>query len=110
VERAAISVENIRGPILLISGGDDHLWPAAEMSEAIIARLKRNGSAHAAEHLHFAHAGHMLRYPHLPVTARDSRNKHLRGARFSFGGTPAADAEAQMQAWHRAIAFLRTNL
>ena len=52
----------------------------------------------------------MLRYPHLPVTARDSRNKHLRGARFSFGGTPSADAEAQTQAWHRAIAFLRANL
>src|ERR1700689_1992276 len=110
VERAAIPVENIRGPLLLISGGDDHLWPAAEMSEAIIARLKRNGGAHTAEHLHFAHAGHMLRYPHLPVTARDSRNKHLRGARFSFGGTPAADAEAQTQAWHRAIAFLCANL
>ena len=110
VERAAIPVEKIRGPILLISGGDDHLWPAAQMSEAIIARLKRNGRAHAAEHLHFAHAGHMLRYPHLPVTARDSRNKHLRGARFSFGGTPSADAEAQTQAWHRAIAFLRANL
>lgn len=110
VERAAIPVENIRGPILLISSGDDHLWPAAEMSEAIIARLKRNGGAHAAEHLHFAHAGHMLRYPHLPVTARDSGNKHLRGARFSFGGTPEADAEAQSQAWRRAITFLRANL
>jgi dienelactone hydrolase len=110
VERAAIPVEKIRGPILLISGGDDHLWPAAQMSEAIIARLQHNGSAHAAEHLHFAHAGHMLRYPHLPVTARDSRNKHLRGARFSFGGTPAADAEAQTQAWRRAIAFLRVSL
>ena len=110
VERAAIPVEKIRGPILLISGGDDHLWPAGAMSEAIVARLKRNGNAHRAEHLHFAHAGHMLRYPHLPVTARDSRNKHLRGARFSFGGTPSADAEAQTQAWHRAIAFLRANL
>ena len=110
VERAAIPVENIRGPILLISGGDDHLWPAAEMSEAIVARLKRHGSAHAGEHLHFAHAGHMLRYPYLPVTARHSRNKHLRGARFSFGGTPTADAEAQEQAWRRAIAFFRANL
>jgi dienelactone hydrolase len=110
VERAAIPVENFRGPLLLISGGDDHLWPAAEMSEAIVARLKSKGGAHAAEHLHFVHAGHMLRYPHLPVTARDSRNKHLRGARFSFGGTPAADAEAQTQAWRRAIAFLRANL
>jgi dienelactone hydrolase len=110
VERAAILVEKIRGPILMISGGDDHLWPAAEMSEAMIARLKLNGTAHTAELLHFAHAGHMLRYPHLPVTARDSRNRHLRGARFSFGGTPAADAEAQTQAWHRAITFLRANL
>jgi dienelactone hydrolase len=110
VERAAIPVEKIRGPILLISGGDDHLWPAAEMSEAIVARLQRNGGAHSAEHLHFARAGHMLRYPHLPVTARDSRNKHLRGARFSFGGTPAADAEAQTKAWQRSIAFLRANL
>src|SRR5271155_1377798 len=110
VDRAAIPVENIRGPLLLISGGDDHLWPAAEMSEAIVARLQRNGGAQAAEHLHFAHAGHMLRYPHLPATARHSRNKHLRGARFSFGGTPAADAAAQTQAWHRAIAFLRANL
>jgi dienelactone hydrolase len=110
VDRAAVPVENIRGPLLLISSGDDHLWPAAEMSEAIIARLQRHGSTHAAEHLHFAHAGHMLRYPHLPVTARHSRNKHLRGARFSFGGTPAADAEAQTQAWRRAIAFLHANL
>jgi dienelactone hydrolase len=110
VERAAIPVENIRGPLLLISGGDDHLWPAAEMSEAIVARLKRHGSTHASEHLHFPHAGHMLRYPHLPVTARHSRNKHLRGARFSFGGTPSADAEAQSQAWRRAITFLHATL
>jgi len=110
VERAAIPVENIRGPLLLISGGDDHLWPAAEMSEAIVARLKRHGSSHASEHLHFPRAGHMLRYPHLPVTARHSRNKHLRGARFSFGGTPSADAEAQAQAWRRAITFLHANL
>src|SRR5271154_648953 len=110
VDRAAIPVENIRGPLLLISGGDDHLWPAEEMSAAIIARLQRHGSAHVAEHLHIARAGHMLRYPHLPVTARHSRNKHLRGARFSFGGTPSADAAAQTQAWRRAIAFLRANL
>ncbi|MFZ3218056.1 MAG: acyl-CoA thioester hydrolase/BAAT C-terminal domain-containing protein [Candidatus Acidiferrales bacterium] len=110
IERAAIPVEKIRGPILLISSGDDHLWPAAEMSEAILARLQRHGRAGTAEHLHFPQAGHMLRYPHLPTTARHSRNKHLRNARFSFGGAPAADAEAQAQAWRRAIAFLQANL
>lgn len=110
IEQAAIPVENMRGPLLLVSGGDDHLWPAAEMSEAIISRLKRKNLAHAAEHLHYPYAGHMLRYPFLPTTPRASSNKHLRGAKFSFGGTPEADAAAQEDAWRRAIAFLQKHL
>jgi dienelactone hydrolase len=110
VERAAIPVEKIAGPILLISGGDDHLWPAAEMSEAILARLKRHGFTHPAEHLHYRHSGHMLRYPFLPTTSRESRNPHLRNAKFSYGGTTPADAEAQADSWRRAVAFLREHL
>ncbi len=95
---------------MLVSSGDDHLWPSAKMSEAIVARLKEHNFAHRVEHLHYPHAGHMLRYPFLPTTARDSRNPHLRGARFSFGGTASADAEAQADSWKRAIEFLRTSL
>jgi fermentation-respiration switch protein FrsA (DUF1100 family) len=110
VNRGAIKVENIRGPLLLISGGDDHLWPAAEMSESILARLKRHNFAHAASHLHYPRAGHMLRYPHLPTTCRASRNPHLRNAKFSYGGTPAADAEAQYDSWPRAIDFFASHL
>lgn len=110
IERAAIPVERIRGPVLLVSGGDDHLWPAAEMSEAIVARLKKKGFAHAAEHLHYPRAGHMLRYPYLPTTSRESGNTYLRGAKFSFGGTPEADAEAQMDAWRRTIVFFKGSL
>ena len=110
VERAAIPVEKISGPVLLVSGGDDHLWPAAEMAEALVARAKREGSAHSVEHLNFPRAGHMLRYPWLPTTSRFSRNKHLRGARFSFGGEAAADADAQANGWRRSIEFLRANL
>lgn len=110
IERASIPVERIRGPLLLISGGDDHLWPAAEMSAAIVTRSKRNGFAHSVEHLHYPRAGHMLRYPYLPTTSRESGNTHLRGAKFSFGGTPEADAEAQTDAWCRAIAFFKRSL
>jgi fermentation-respiration switch protein FrsA (DUF1100 family) len=110
VERAAIPVEKIGGPVLLVSGGDDHLWPAGEMAKALVTRAKRHKFPHAIEHLHFPRAGHMLRYPHLPTTSRFSRNKHLRGARFSFGGDAAADAEAQWKGWQRSIEFLRANL
>ncbi len=110
VEQAAIPVERIKGPMLLISGGDDHVWPAAEMAEAIIVRLRKSGFAHAVEHLHYPSAGHSLRYPHLPTTARSSRHEHLRGARLSFGGNPRADAEAQEDSWRRTIAFLKKQL
>jgi dienelactone hydrolase len=110
VASAAIPVERIHGPIMLISSGDDHLWPAEEMSEAIVARLKKHAFAHRVEHLHYPNAGHMLRYPYLPTTARASRNPHLRNARYSFGGTAPADAEAQADSWHRAIAFLKSSL
>ncbi len=110
IEQAAIRVENMRGPLLLVSGGDDHLWPAAEMSEAILARLKKKNFAHAVEHLHYPAAGHMLRYPFLPTNPRVSSNKHLRGAKFSFGGNPEADAAAQEDAWLGSIAFLQKHL
>lgn len=110
VARAAIAVEKIEGPILLVSGGDDRVWPAGEMSERIMARLKQNHFAHRAEHLHYPRAGHMLRYPYLPTTPRDSRNAHLRNAKFAYGGTAEADAEAEAESWRRAIEFLREAL
>ncbi|MGH9686862.1 MAG: acyl-CoA thioester hydrolase/BAAT C-terminal domain-containing protein [Candidatus Acidiferrales bacterium] len=110
VKQAAIPVEQIGGPLQLISGGDDHVWPAKQMAEAIAARLKEHNFAHAVEYHHYPSAGHLLRYPHLPTTARDSRHEHLRGARFSFGGSAQADAEAQADAWHRTITFLNDHL
>jgi dienelactone hydrolase len=110
VMRAAIPVEQMNGPLLLISSGDDHVWPAQEMAEAVVARLKESGFQHTVDHLHYPSAGHLLRYPHLPTTARDSRHEHLRGARFSFGGSAQADAEAQADSWRRTIAFLSKHL
>jgi dienelactone hydrolase len=110
VAQAAIPVERVNGPMLLISSGDDHVWPAEEMAEAIVARLQKQSFAHEVEHLHYTSAGHLLRYPHLPTTSRSSRHEHLRGARLSFGGSAQADAEAQADSWQRSIAFLKKHL
>mgnify|MGYP003679707771 CR=1 FL=1 len=40
VTSAIIKVENINGPILLISDSNDHVWPATEMASDIVNRLK----------------------------------------------------------------------
>lgn len=109
VARAQIPAERTRGPILLISGGDDHVWPASHMAEMICARLRAQNFAHSVEHLHYPNAGHELRYPFLPTTARTTRPAGLKFA-ISFGGTAEADAEAQKDAWRRALAFLHNSL
>jgi dienelactone hydrolase len=109
IARAQIPVERTRGPILLISGGDDHVWPASRMAEMLCARLRARNFAHSVKHLHYPKAGHELRYPFLPSTARTTRPGGFKFA-ISFGGTAEADAAAQKDAWRRALAFFHNSL
>ena len=60
VEKATIEVEKIRGPLLLLSGRDDKLWPSTEMSAAICDRLKDKAFKHTYEHVAYDDAGHTL--------------------------------------------------
>ena len=50
VKRAEIAVENINCPILIMSGKDDDQWPATEMSDRIMERLKKNNFKYYKEH------------------------------------------------------------
>ncbi|MBR7799250.1 acyl-CoA thioester hydrolase/BAAT C-terminal domain-containing protein [Undibacterium fentianense] len=40
MERAAISVEKINGPVMLLSAKKDEMWPSTEMSERLVQRLE----------------------------------------------------------------------
>ncbi len=51
VKKAEIEVENINGSILLISGINDEQWPATEMSDQIVKRLKQNNFKHYYSHI-----------------------------------------------------------
>ena len=51
VEKAAIAVERINGPILLVSARHDELWPSMEMSEEIGLRLARHRFPFKFEHV-----------------------------------------------------------
>jgi len=51
VEKALIKVENINGPILLVSAKKDEMWPSFEMSNEIIGRLKAKQFRYAYEHI-----------------------------------------------------------
>ena len=51
VKKAQIPVENINGPILLISGKADDQWPSTQMSNQIIRRLKENKFEYFNSHI-----------------------------------------------------------
>lgn len=64
VKNAEIRVENINGPILIISGKADDQWPAPEMSDQIIKRLEENNFKHAYSHIELD-GGHIAPLEHF---------------------------------------------
>lgn len=50
VREAALAVENINGPILLVSATHDQVWPSFRMSLDIEARLRVHGFRHEVYH------------------------------------------------------------
>lgn len=110
VHHAAIPVENITAPVLLVSGADDRMWPAQRMAEIALARRKGLRAAREDEHLVFAEAGHSVGQPAgLPlhdVTAWHALDRDT----YLLGGTRAANAQSGAVAWPRMLQFLQTHL
>ena len=96
----AIPVEKIRGPVLLISGKADQLWPSTPMSEAVMARLEAKHFAYAHKHLAYDNAGHAAFGPPLPADSPTMARLA------SLGGTAQGNQAARLDDWPKALAFL----
>lgn len=98
-----IPVEEINGPVLLVSGKADALWPSFEMSERVVARLKEKNFSHSVQHLSYDSAGHMVFMgdPSSPNAASMAR------APISpmLGGTGEANMAAWKDNWLKVVAF-----
>ena len=95
-EAAAIEVEHIQGPILLLSGKADSLWPSDFMCEQIVTRLESRGFDHPYEHVAYDDAGHLI----SRITESTTR----------LGGTAEGNRAAQEDAHRRLLEFLAENL
>ena len=60
VNAAGIEVENINGPILLLSGKEDTMWPSSEMGNMMVNRLREKNFPHPFHHYAYKDAGHSL--------------------------------------------------
>ena len=105
VERARIRVENIRGPVLLLSASDDGSWPSSVYGRMVTERLARFGHPHVVEHLDFDGAGHSIVFPYVPTTQLVYAHP-VSGRLSTTGGTPAANAQADEASWAAVLRFL----
>ena len=102
---AAIPVERTNGPILILCGEADDMWPSMELTDVVLERTSKASFPHPVRRLAFPDAGHLITLPYLP--ARTS-GLHPLGGRFAYGGTQAGTAAARVAAWREMLAFLTT--
>lgn len=99
LEKASVAVEGVVGPLLVLAGDDDHMWPSAAMAEQIVERRQRHGRDGDTNLVIYRGAGH---------TFLNYQPKQVRGpSRWDFGGDAKADCDACSEAWPRISAFLQ---
>src|SRR5689334_4976597 len=94
IRGAEIPIERCRGPILLVSGDDDQMWPSSTFAGLIGERLARTGATVRCDDLRYPRAGHAFALPNgMPVPLEVPAHP-LTGASYAFGGDAAGNEQA----------------
>ena len=98
---AAIEVEHIHGPVLLVSSRADALSPSARMANDIEAGLRANGFSYRVENVQYENASHLL-------MGFGPGQTEFRAPKFTihFGGTAEGTETARNSGWARVKEFL----
>jgi dienelactone hydrolase len=94
LDAATVPVEDIDGAVLLVSGGDDEVWPARRLSAIAADRRRAADRDSEFAHLTADDVGHLIGVPHVPLGNFDDG-----------GGTPAATARLSARAWDRTLEY-----
>jgi dienelactone hydrolase len=105
---AAIDVEHIHGPVLLISSRADAMSPSSRMANDIEARLRANGFSYRIENVQYDDASHLLMGFGPAMTELQVYEPGTNRVRFTmhFGGTAAGTEAARNAGWARVKEFL----
>lgn len=105
---ATIEVERIAGPVLLLTAGDDRIWPCTRLSAVAAERFAAAGRRGDCRHVDYPDAGHLIASPPFgPATARTTAGP---GVRLATGGTVAANADARLNMWRELTEFLDRHM
>ena len=102
--RHAVELKNINGPVLLIGGEDDQVWPSCDFideAKKILAPMNRD-----SEFACFAEAGHGFGLPGMSTIQRTVFQPFM-GIQLAFGGTARASGEMNQAGWQKVLSFLK---
>ncbi|WP_380674562.1 acyl-CoA thioester hydrolase/BAAT C-terminal domain-containing protein [Salinigranum sp. GCM10025319] len=102
IEAAEIPLEQVEAPILLVSAGDDGVWPSRYLLNRAEKRLDAPDYAYRVEHHSYDDAGHGIGVPVLPTWPNRPGGP--------FGGTLAGTAAAEADSWPRAVEFFERGV
>jgi len=98
LKTAAIPVEHIRGPILLLASPNDAVWPSQAMAEALKSRLEQHRFSHAVVLLSYPNGGH---FTLGPLAEQDAKSDADFG-----GGDVEGVLAARRASWPQMLSFL----
>jgi dienelactone hydrolase len=113
LELASIRVEKTNGPILMLAGQDDQLWPSCDLAKIAMQRLIANGhdKRFADASICYPEAGHgSTSIPGVPTALSLASVHPITGELLALGGTAKGTARAQRDAFGKIDAFLAASL
>lgn len=108
VTAGAIPVERINGPVLLLSGADDRLWPSAVLADIAERRLTAHNHRWPHEHVSYPDCGHAFGLPFMPALTEIPHA--FLGRSVMLGGTRSGTARAAVAGWRKVCDFLHESL
>lgn len=105
VSEYKINVDKIDAPLLIISGGDDKLWPSENFNNEI--QTERNNENDC--YLSYKKAGHFISFPYSFYQLPANVLMDLDGMIIDFGGTKQENAQAAEDSLTKILTFFEKN-
>lgn len=103
----AIPIENAGGPLLMVSGVEDAMWPSAWGGDIIMDRLRAKGFKHPHRHLALRETGHLTPLPNQITTFDRTLVHSLVAIRLACGGNAQGSARNGQLFWDALVAHYR---
>lgn len=108
---ATIEVERTQGPILMVGGDADELWPSCTLAEIADARLApEHAQTYADEYFCYPEAGHLISFAGGPTADLDIVLNPDGLSYYGTGGTPRGNGLAARAFIDAMLLFLEASL